>query len=101
MNRDMLLAHIDERIRRRSSEEDAARLPAWLRSPEKCADAAQFGVAVGESEAFEFDAWLATANPAFGGRAPCEVIDGGTPAERARLALAIDAIAALQDGAFS
>ena len=101
MTKETLLAHIQTRIvclHPQSGEPTAD--AGWLSKPGEPVDLAAFGVDQGPRE-FDFAAWCATPNPAFAGRTPQQVIDDGTETERNQLADAVDAIAALLDGAFS
>ena len=101
MNKEALLAHIHSRLEcspQRGSE--ATPENGWLSSPGKFVNLAAYGLGE-EPRQFNFAVWRETSNPAFGGRSPQQVIDEGTEAERSHLADAVDAIAALLDGAFS
>ncbi len=101
MTKETLLAHIQARIgclHPKGGEPTA--VDAWLSNPGEPVDLAAFGVGEPPHE-FDFAAWCATPNPAFAGRTPQQVIDDGTETERDQLADAVDAIAALLDGAFS
>ena len=75
-------------------------MPAWLRDS-NAVNLSKLGIPDNDVEAFDLCAWQKAPNVAFGGRTPNMVIDDGTDKERLQLALMIDAIAALQDGAFS
>ena len=101
MTKETLLAHIRARIgclHPKCGEPTAD--PGWLSNPGEPVDLAAFGVDEAPRE-FDFAPWCATPNPAFAGRTPQQVIDDGTETERDQLAGAVDAIAALLDGAFS
>lgn len=101
MTKETLLAHIHSRI---DCLDNHGAGPAsgrgWLSNPGEPVDLAAFGVGQ-EPRHFDFAIWCQTPNPAFEGRTPQQVIDNGTGTERDHLAHAVDAIAALLDGAFS
>ena len=101
MTRETLLAHIDARIGCRHDDSgDPASGTGWLSHPGEPVDLAAYGVDE-EPREFDFVAWCQTPNPAFAGHTPQQVIDNGTETDRDHLADAVDAIAALLDGAFS
>ncbi len=101
MNKEALLAHIHSRLL--CPPQDAAEPTpenGWLAQPGDPVQLADYGVET-EPQEFSYALWLETPNPAFAGRTPARVIEDGTETERDRLADAVDAIAALIDGAFS
>ena len=101
MTKETLLAHINACIGCLHRQGDGlAPRTDWLSNPGEPVDLAAYGVDE-QPRRFDFAAWCATPNPAFAGRTPEQVIDSGTETERDHLADAVDAIAALHDGAFS
>ena len=101
MNKETLLAHIDSRLEcLHHHTHDTVIVAGWLSAAGKPVDLAAYGVDE-EQWAFDFAVWREAPNPAFGGHTPQQVIDEGTETERRHLADAVDAIAALLDGAFS
>ena len=99
LNKNALLAHIHDRLHP-VADEDEGGLPDWLLQGD-CVDLKGLGVSMEDTEPFDFRSWLKTPNPTFGNRTPSDIINSGLPEERRLLALAIDAIAALKDSAFS
>ena len=101
MNKEALLAHIHSRLEC-LPQHGAPATPetAWLADPGEPVDLADYGLQ-DEPQAFNFAVWCQTPNPAFAGRTPQQIINEGTETERNHLADAVDAIAALLDGAFS
>ena len=101
MTKETLLAHIQARIgclHHHGGEPTAD--TGWLSNPGAPVDLSAYAVDE-EPRDFHFAVWCQTPNPAFAGRSPQQVIDDGTETERDQLAGAVDAIAALPDGAFS
>lgn len=101
VNKEALLAHIHSRLEclpRDGGQPTPEN--GWLATPGEPVNLADYGLEA-EPQAFNFAIWRETPNPAFGGRTPQQVINEGTEAERNHLADAVDAIAALLDGAFS
>ena len=101
MKKEALLAHIHSRLEcppQHCGEPTPEN--GWLATPGQPVDLADYGLP-NEPQAFNFAVWCEMPNPAFGGRTPRQVINEGTETERNRLADAVDAVAALLDGAFS
>lgn len=101
VNKETLLAHIHSRLEC-LPQDGGAPTPenGWLAKPGEPVNLSDYGVQE-EPQAFNFAVWRRTPNHAFGGRTPQQIIDEGTETERSHLADAVDAIAALLDGAFS
>ena len=101
VTKETLLAHIHARIDcLQNHSGDPTSATGWLSNPGETVDLAAYGVDE-EPRSFDFAAWCQAPNPAFAGRTPQQVIDNGSETERDHLAAAVDAIAALLDGAFS
>ena len=99
-----LRAYIDSRLGGQPQEEGDAELICridWLREPQQV-NLQEFGIGQDDHiQGFNKDEWMAAPNVAFGGRTPNEIIKSGSDEERSALALAVDVIASLNEGAFS
>ena len=100
MDRETLIAYIAKRLPSQSVDRNAEDLPGWLEAP-YVISLSEPHTPERDGRVFDLRVWQGTGVEVFGGRTPRQIIDSGTDAERSQLALLVDAIAALRDGAFS